>query len=590
MTTASIIVDGLLEVIVRHLDDLRAANRDAPGPVKASASENGRASAVVSLCAAVLESAATRIFYLNFRKENAGAEPDRTPSATSLLNEYLDSDLAREVAQLRKVRDAILHNHLWVGETVTNEAGRLVWAPGSPRLILSKEWRAQLEPFLDQSTRQTIGLRMNLNPMRVWRFDAYVAFGVLVKAFKALQEHDPTGYNIDSNRPPFVFNGENVTASEIAGSLDIPRDQSRATKQTKATPERSGTILLLGAGASVCAGMPLMLGLTEEVYARASAELEAQGLGLSTDAFERLIGAAKLLDGDVSRNLETLLRVAPSLVRLRPLFGADGSRLEIATAAAGFQCMVERAVCRILTDLRNPDHAGLHHVADLLRTVRDGQDILDVFSLNFDLCVEDACHSAGIPFTTGFGDPAGPAPRPWSPGGFDRFEAGVRLHKLHGSIRWRTFTELDQVHFSLGAHGIVEVDEPMAPLEMPEGVLSDQYEIGLFPFIKVPTSDPAVSLFARFLRALETAHTCVVVGCSYGDGDGHIKQALGRARADGMFWVNVNKTEPISHVSEMRGIDRTVLASVEAPECLPGLAAALDEFGRRRALPRAGWP
>jgi SIR2-like domain len=57
---------------------------------------------------------------------------------------------------------------------------------------------------------------------------------------------------------------------------------------------------------------------------------------------------------------------------------------------------------------------------------------LKVFTLNYDLCVEDACRDAGIELVTGFSHSEGK----WSPSLFQGPSSGINLYKLHGSLNW----------------------------------------------------------------------------------------------------------------------------------------------------------
>lgn len=54
---------------------------------------------------------------------------------------------------------------------------------------------------------------------------------------------------------------------------------------------------------------------------------------------------------------------------------------------------------------------------------------LDVFSVNYDTCIELFCHTRRIKFTDGFGVE-------WRPSEFERADVQLRLIKLHGSVLW----------------------------------------------------------------------------------------------------------------------------------------------------------
>ena len=66
---------------------------------------------------------------------------------------------------------------------------------------------------------------------------------------------------------------------------------------------------------------------------------------------------------------------------------------------------------------------------DPLAEFLESQRPLDVFSVNYDTCIELLCHTRRIKFTDGFGVE-------WRPSEFARDDIQLRLIKLHGSILW----------------------------------------------------------------------------------------------------------------------------------------------------------
>lgn len=66
---------------------------------------------------------------------------------------------------------------------------------------------------------------------------------------------------------------------------------------------------------------------------------------------------------------------------------------------------------------------------------------LDIFSTNYDNCIEEFCDVQGIKWVDGL-DVSG-----WNVEIFRNLEEGIRLYKLHGSIIWRQTKEGEYVRF-----------------------------------------------------------------------------------------------------------------------------------------------
>ena len=166
-----------------------------------------------------------------------------------------------------------------------------------------------------------------------------------------------------------------------------------------------------------------------------------------------------------------------------------------------------------------------HHCAtyrpDYLATLGDflpERGRLKVFTLNYDLCVEDACRAQGVDVTTGFEPRIGR----WSPSRFRASNTGINLCKLHGSLNWG----LDD---NLQDRRLIERYPPQWDKEP---------DLLLGPGPKLQHDDPFVSLYFEFHRALRSAKACVVIGYSFRDD--HVKKPLMDVSRDGLTVIDVN--------------------------------------------------
>jgi len=146
------------------------------------------------------------------------------------------------------------------------------------------------------------------------------------------------------------------------------------------------------------------------------------------------------------------------------------------------------------------DLAYLHPLVRLAHVYKT----LDIFTLNYDRCIEVAAELTDIECDTGF------APE-WNPVLLDR-EGGageplIRLHKLHGCVSWYRTEDYRYLHVPVRTSGeAVGVDG------------SPVYEMIVYPELqKEPDLSPYPDLLARFRTAIAQARVLVVVGYGFGD-------------------------------------------------------------------------
>jgi hypothetical protein len=274
-------------------------------------------------------------------------------------------------------------------------------------------------------------------------------------------------------------------------------------------------IFLLGAGASKDAGMLLLSELTAELASRLSCLHDFSG-NVRPD-FKELFDAIAACDPLVSKNYEKFfewLRLVVTAQRkpYKQLLALKfASRL--AKAARDLEFVINRPFCDVFDELRKSWKYNPQYFSRLKDFIPNGGR-LKVFSLNYDLTVEDACRSAGIPFTTGFNNE-------WSPSHFEMPGEALNIYKLHGSLSWFVKEELS----------------PAQLFERNPDDFDQLPQLILGPGAKFQYDDPFVTLYSEFHRAIGRAKACVVVGCSLNDD--HIREPLRAASKRGMTVVDV---------------------------------------------------
>lgn len=321
----------------------------------------------------------------------------------------------------------------------------------------------------------------------------------------------------------------------------------------------SDVIFLLGAGASVDAGMPSIVNLTRELCRRLPT-LSVR-TGKVHPEFPRLVAALAELEPSVAENYERLFAWLKLLIKVQktpyqPAFLVN-IPANLAKVACALSSDIGRPICEILHKGWKACTPESLKYLERLRDFIPDSGRLPVFTLNYDLTVEDACRNDGIPVTTGFrGD--------WCPSLFQGTDTGINLYKMHGSLSWFA-KPLTFKPWPLIEKGPTDI--PDCSDELPDLVLG--------PGSKLQNDDPFATLYSEFHKALNQAKTCVVVGCALADE--HIEAPLKRAFHRGKRIVYVNPCPPAKNPLNFSCIQKTAREAFESGEILRHLATQADE-------------
>jgi len=287
--------------------------------------------------------------------------------------------------------------------------------------------------------------------------------------------------------------------------------------------------LLAGAGLSADAGLPMSVELAkrlrEKLLGRAEIpEGTTAAMGAREQAkrwlalFHFLEGGVRFQEGILNRNPGVPVNIEQIAIAAEELH--HRSKNPLAAYAAGWHKRIDElengdstllssfldfTYCSVEEELRNPnDVTYLEGLRDLCV---DGSG-LDIFSLNYDLCVEKALSAASEKFINGF-DKDGI----WSPGSFSE-GGGINLFKLHGSLDW--------------------VDDPiygLCSLAYPRHESADMMQgddtrphLVFGTAHKLSAKEPFLTLAYYFSRATLQAQILAVVGYSFADE--HVNQII----------------------------------------------------------------
>lgn len=274
-------------------------------------------------------------------------------------------------------------------------------------------------------------------------------------------------------------------------------------------------IFLLGAGASVDAGIPASCGMINK--------LEALLKTPSWEGFATLYNFVKsaiiYADGIKGKfeyanfNIERLVNTLDELRKsdehpLFPFIGSWNPKLPEVTGNNSDKLGIFRK--KIVEELSQQwvhseydEHSQYYE--GLSRFQKEYQHLLRVFTLNYDLCVEKSCKQSGV--ERGFGED-----KFWDWKIFEneaQLDSNIFLYKLHGSIDWTR-------------------DERGKLTYKDKGIPSDQIEIIFGTTYKLQYIDPFLFFAYEFRKRLMT-EVQLLICVGYGFADEHINGIIAQA-------------------------------------------------------------
>jgi hypothetical protein len=148
--------------------------------------------------------------------------------------------------------------------------------------------------------------------------------------------------------------------------------------------------------------------------------------------------------------------------------------------------------------LATPHPAKIEYL-NRISDIHGGEAHISIFSLNYDMLIENALVNAQRPFINGFREGR------WNPELFND-DQKIRIYKLHGSLDWVEDEMYGVCSLSFDRH-------PKA----------EDFEVNKSPLLifgtnsKITSRDPFLSLVHAFAQHLRSAQVLVVIGYSFSD-------------------------------------------------------------------------
>lgn len=287
---------------------------------------------------------------------------------------------------------------------------------------------------------------------------------------------------------------------------------------------------ILGAGASFEAGIPLVSQFVDEFRSHL-VEQKDKLKQVLVHHLDLLSGAMQdksvAEDARIKVNLETLYQVLFHNNRMPGLYTTGLDVPEQCRPMKGRPYELLEFELKKYVQYRCSRVRGrqLRYLLPLLDFARPGR-WLDVFTLNYDLCIEASCAARGMACETGFKPSADSESNraSWAPERFAHTapaEGGVRLFKLHGSVSWLEPRPGQFEVRSIQTSGPARTIRLLGHTGANEGML-------IYPaLLKHVGAPPFLDLFYLFWERLKQLEVLFACGFSF-SGDDHITNLLAR--------------------------------------------------------------
>jgi SIR2-like domain len=274
-------------------------------------------------------------------------------------------------------------------------------------------------------------------------------------------------------------------------------------------------IFFLGAGASIPAGIMGVRDMTNEFLNQLQKEDHKEHLELTQDILDTLSKWKNNNNDkdqvDVELLLETIEKLENRHSDVMNLFYENKGNIltkfenleKIPNYNVRLSTILKQSIKRVTGKL----DIEIRYLNGLLK-IMTAYKPLDIFSTNYDACIERFCTSNNKKYFDGFEGE-------WKPEGFKTVDKDVRLYKLHGSITW---SRSETGKYTRNEIAIKNTGDPQFDLVTGER----EVPIILYPGRKLEYVEPVFDLLVEFKDHLGTVKYIFVIGYEFRDG--HIRK------------------------------------------------------------------
>lgn len=183
----SIVASNFVFPIVSLIESLDTVGKHPPNEVQASPLENGYSLAIITLTVLMVESAVSRTQYM------MKIDPPR--KALEFIKQEFPNELFQRVEELFVVRDTIAHNHVWEANVSWDEDGKLKLVDAQ---LVKGYGDKKFGKVVDNSTRKTRILKLNVFPNRICRSDAIIVLKTAFDFLSTLERKDHNYFSVST--------------------------------------------------------------------------------------------------------------------------------------------------------------------------------------------------------------------------------------------------------------------------------------------------------------------------------------------------------------------------------------------------------
>jgi SIR2-like protein len=268
------------------------------------------------------------------------------------------------------------------------------------------------------------------------------------------------------------------------------------------------TIIFLGAGASIYAGINGVIKLVEDFNEWLQLNRKVDYLDINRKIIDIIKKSeSENMNGNTEIDIEDLLMTVEKLENSSKdilLDFYEGSFPILSTCngynlISGGKTLLSQEIKNFIKTTFTEKGLNVDYLKPLVDLVRDYRP-LHIFSTNYDTCIERFCLLNDLKYVDGFNPQ-------WDLNQFNRTDIDVRLYKLHGSIGWFRSEQGDYVRSDVkigGTRARLNTNQDVVPLI-------------LYPGKKFEYIEPMFDMLLEFKRQLDYAKYVFVVGYSFKD-------------------------------------------------------------------------
>jgi len=262
-------------------------------------------------------------------------------------------------------------------------------------------------------------------------------------------------------------------------------------------------LFFLGAGASVAAGVSDTFNLVNDFLRDLeTTNREKSKLEQCKKILEILEKSELASDGKV--DVELLLEALDQLENINECIPLSFFRVNECVLGSDMKSHANYLKKKLQDFIKKTGLVGkddVKYLKDLLLFIEERpHKPLDIFSVNYDICIEQFCETFEKEYVDGFY-------LKWEPSSLKRQDVDVRLHKIHGSIIWY---QTDR-----GSYVKLPIQSKEAQVELTTGEKAST--LILYPMRKLEYTVPLMDLLMILKEKLSRVKFAFVVGYSFRD-------------------------------------------------------------------------